>query len=691
MVFKSANFIKPYLSTDKFLTILYPDGKRFVTLNAIQNKKIVLNGKKVRAYQEGQVPNTMPFLTEVDAQAAFQLLTDAIETLKANGNTGGGNPSPGTSGVIRLPKDDSVTIADVGKLMMQKTILLELPPDSLEDIDSKIFVADTTPGTDGTKGVWEFSFQHDPPLPPTNQIIRLTFTDNINPVYWHTWNFGDGGSLRFFEPGISTNLSEGQIELGATLEDTILVIEDYFALSTNLTNNVSLSGNGTDGTGHRFLEFTFHMGQSDTQYTLAQTITFGYGVYSGNFPAGFTNETNINFTFWDINNNPIGYLRDFYGNEATLTTETSANIDGFVKVISIESDTAGLIDTSSGVENDMELYFKDNALWLYHLGNYNQYSSFIRLIGGNWIIDTGIINFNATIPNVFPIYRLVEEYYTTSYIQNLTPDRVQIAQSLYSSVINNSYIIDVSTWDSTNGGQAILTYADLFSNNSLIPYGVIGPFNIRYYANSEDWLDAINWCFANGTLGTNNTKPSNAFAEMFDIVQVLQERISSPPDIYMRVQSKTAPSSSYTNAGFMVGSSNNYAPNATTLTIIEPIVKLPERITSTLVGVLVGVDGTDALISDGQFMKLKLCSVLDGANGIIPYTEETPSLPWVIAWRDGTVIDYSGFINTMQNAGFSGQAILYWLYIDGIYTTVTGNLPDGEIWVKKGANPFFEQ
>lgn len=53
MVFESANFIKPYLSTDKFLTILYPDGKRFVTLNAIQNKKVVLNGKKVRAYQEG--------------------------------------------------------------------------------------------------------------------------------------------------------------------------------------------------------------------------------------------------------------------------------------------------------------------------------------------------------------------------------------------------------------------------------------------------------------------------------------------------------------------------------------------------------------------------------------------------------------------------------------------------------------
>ncbi len=104
---------------------------------------------------------------------------------------------------------------------MQKIIFLNFPPESLEDIDSKIFVADTIPVSDGTKGVWEFSFQHDPPLPPTNQIIRLTFTDNINPVVWHDWNFGDVGSLRFFEPRTSTNLSEGQIELGATLEDTL--------------------------------------------------------------------------------------------------------------------------------------------------------------------------------------------------------------------------------------------------------------------------------------------------------------------------------------------------------------------------------------------------------------------------------------------------------------------------------------
>lgn len=200
MLFESANFIKPYLSTDKYLTILYPDGKRFVTLNAMQNKKIALNGTKVRSYQEGQVPNTMPFLNEPDANIAFQLLTEAIDILKANGNTGG-SPSTGSTGVIRLPKDSSVTIADVGKLMMQKTTFINFPPVVLQDIESKIFVADTIPVSDGTKGVWEFSFQHDPPLPPTNQIIRLTFTDNINPVVWHDWNFGDVGSLRFFEPG----------------------------------------------------------------------------------------------------------------------------------------------------------------------------------------------------------------------------------------------------------------------------------------------------------------------------------------------------------------------------------------------------------------------------------------------------------------------------------------------------------
>ena len=84
MFFVSSNFIKPYLSTDKFLQILYPNGDRFYTLNVIQNKKVSLNKKQVEVYQEGTSVKVITFENEAEARNGFRLLSNAIDALRPN-------------------------------------------------------------------------------------------------------------------------------------------------------------------------------------------------------------------------------------------------------------------------------------------------------------------------------------------------------------------------------------------------------------------------------------------------------------------------------------------------------------------------------------------------------------------------------------------------------------------------------
>lgn len=84
MFFVSSNFIKPYLSTDKFLQILYPNGDRFYTLNVIQNKKITLNNKQVEIYQEGTSVKVITFENDAEARNGFRLLSNAIDALRPN-------------------------------------------------------------------------------------------------------------------------------------------------------------------------------------------------------------------------------------------------------------------------------------------------------------------------------------------------------------------------------------------------------------------------------------------------------------------------------------------------------------------------------------------------------------------------------------------------------------------------------
>ena len=119
---------------------------------------------------------------------------------------------------------------------------------------------------------------------------------------------------------------------------------------------------------------------------------------------------------------------------------------------------------------------------------------------------------------------------------------------------------------------------------------------------------------------------------------------------------------------------------------ITPEIRAPERIENTIVGKIVGVEGDNALISTAFVEELTMCSSEDGALGVLPLTAgiEINFVPLVLAWRQGKVIDITGFSTIPQNVGFWGDSIiLSYMLIGGIFRPLTVAGADNKIIVDK--------
>lgn len=683
MLFESANFIKDYSNTDKFLQLLYPNGKRYITINAIQNKKVVLNKKKVLIYQEGQQPYSLEFLTDSDAKTGFDLLNAALDILKANGNSNGGNGNNYGTSIIRLPKHSSVTSNDIGKIIMNKVNILNSPPMSVDDVECLAYVCTTEPMTAGEKGVWELNFSPDFPLEPLNKIIRVTFIGDMMPINFHRWDFGitgNLGTLTFFFLPSSLQESEGQLYIGSSISDTISAIQHYFSTqSTTLTQNVTLLASGLDVNNHYYLDFRFTMNGNESQYTLNNTIDFTPALYQNNSPSGFESTLSNNFTSFDINTQPYGYVYDNWGNQVIVSTETSYNIDGYAKVISFQSESLGLFNTTGGISSGTYMFFKDGYLYLGVEGNYNILTSSLRLDTGQWVMNTASA-YSTTIALVFPVYKTIDQYFAATTIQGLTTDRVSLASSLSNETVSYTNAIFAQTWDGDNSSFSILNYHDLCSYANANPYGLVGAYNIKYFSSRSEYIQAINWAMQSG--------PNSNFNNLFNIISPLAYDINSGR-LKMTVENKTPPVANNSYSSFSTGGFNSTFPDAVTTTITSPVQMKPERIANAIVGVLVGVEGDDALVDSAFINKVRMCSSADGAMGTLPYTELLQAFPFVMVWRDGKVIDFPGWSTEMYNAGFSNENVhSYWLLNSGILVPITLAQPDEELYVKQSTFPF---
>lgn len=584
-----------------------------------------------------------------------------------------------------MPKHSSVTNADIGKIVMQRTSFINFPPESIEDIESLIYVCDTSPAETGTKGRWNLSFSPNYPLPPLTQIIRVTFIGDILPIYGHRWNFGSSetfGVLTFLPNNISPIISDGQINFGNNLDDLISNIQNYFnTQNTTLTQNVRFLATGTDSDNHKWIDFEFYLADTNSQYTVTHSITFEHAVYSGNIPPGFEGSVFLDFALFDINSQQYGYMTDNWGNSVTISTDTAYDVNGYVQVLSLQSTTLGLLNTAAGIVSGTNLYFKDEQLYLGVIGDYNLVTSMSRLDTGQWVLGTQGA-YSATVQLVFPQYILIEDYYASSYTQSLTPDRVNVAEDISNRSQSYDYVIEVDTWDTNNGYQAFLVYFDLYSYASTIPYGTVGPYNLKYFSSIEEYKDAINWAVLNGQY--------SHFSEIFNVVEPLAYDADNNI-IKMVIESLTAPSNPGDSAQFVTSVLNPDYPVATVTTNIEPVARKPERITGSVVGVLVGTEGNNAIIDSTFINTVKMCSAADGAFGALPYTEEIQTYHSVLAWRDGKVIDFFGWSTVMNNSGWniSENIISYWLFSSGFFVPMSAALPEADLFVKPSTSPLF--
>ena len=87
MNFNPANFIKNYSLNDKFLSLLYNDGKTFKIINICQHKKLSIRDKYLIILQEGGREIILKFASENDVKIARDNLQLVLDSLIVNCET----------------------------------------------------------------------------------------------------------------------------------------------------------------------------------------------------------------------------------------------------------------------------------------------------------------------------------------------------------------------------------------------------------------------------------------------------------------------------------------------------------------------------------------------------------------------------------------------------------------------------
>lgn len=663
MIFEADNFIKEYLDTDKFITIQYPNGKRYMSINVSQNKKVTLNSKQISIYQEGRLPSNINFHSELEAQTAFSILNDAIDTLRNNTN----NNINTFESVIKMKKHSSVTAEHIGLLAMQEVTVLTENPESVDDFQVQVKVADTVPATQGTKGEYTVRVEGIKLIKPETKIIRVYFA--INPindssfVFYDMDGFTSYGAVTYKLPGQVVSGSN-QIEIGNTVQNTIINTISWFQSdSGNLpTQYARVYAYELTPINEPYPYIDFEMrwldAGGDYYKYMRQSFIEAY-------PDSFQNQNVLK---------PGVNLIDNFGNSVTIIVNNNSNIDGYYLITQI-----GNITDFNGEEFFTLTSDGLGSIYVNLEGVYYSIENLYRTEDGKLTLVAG--SYTSQEIQVFPDWISSNNIFSSNTIRDLDLVNGQIAKNIYDATQSNFMLLSAQSWDTNNSSYSIINYANLFRHDSGQPNGEFGAFGLMYFQNNIEAVNALIWAI----------NEENNLQQLFELVTAFEN--DSVDGIYkMTIRTLTAPSSQ--NGQYIYFSGNNVdSVICTQEETIMPEIGAPERIENTIVGKIVGVEGDNALISTAFIEELTMCSSEDGALGVLPLTasSEINFIPLVLAWRQGKVIDLAGYSTIMQNAGFGGDSIILGhMLIGGIFRPLTVAGANDKIIVDKRSYQFFD-
>lgn len=589
---------------------------------------------------------------------------EALFPTPANGNTDVGKTvvlkadktgfeyatlAAGGGGVKRFPKESSLTSAHIGLLAMQQVVALNNNPQGINDFDIKAVLANTIAATPGTKGVYRIAFSGLIMEMPVSKLIRVTFYHNpqVNDrLNFDSNTYGNMGTLVFKSAG-NANASMNEVEIGNTLHQTISNVLSFFSsASTILTSECARveTSNNPVGDGESYIVFEMQYLKPDQRKYLDESQIS----YQGDpFQPGV--------------GNPGGntlLMTDNYGHTVAVVVDNNPNVDGHFPVTQIGDQAY-----SGG-----ELFILSTGeLAINYTGMYYNVLTLSREQNGTLNLNGGMVNRNVA--SIFPLWYEPYQIFNVNTDRALTMGAAINASSIAN--IGSQYYILANSWDSNGSGQTIIDYASLFRNDAGQPHGTFGAFGLKYFANNTEVIAALNWAL-------NNT-PGNWFTTMYDVVTPLAYN-SGNSSYEIVVRNKTAPMTQASDY-FQVLTISNV--NANTEVVTNAQSGRAERIPYVIIGKVVGIDGSDALIDTSYIYDLKMCSEADGAFGILPYADDMNYgnyIPGVIAWRNGTVIDLAGYYTLMQNAGFQGDNLMQLpLLVGGYFRPVGAAAPDGQV------------
>lgn len=520
-----------------------------------------------------------------------------------------------------FPKDDTITTEHIGLLAMQKCVPNTANPQSPADFDVIATLCNTVPAVAGTKGQYKLSFSSIAIERPETKIIRVMLNENVNNNnvlrFYYLEQQGNNiiGDLIF---KVSYSSSDGVV-IGTTKEATIANIIEYFSTENNtLTNLVNVFDSDSN-----YIDFELLINDTDeNKYTKDTAIDVANNNNSDDFANG------VIFNFIDR------YFIDSYGNKVDVILGTPIGLSYPVEKIGDCEIPSGRLRYSSG-------YFIIDTLFT---------------VDSIYRTEDGTLQFISTGQDTVGTTSIFPAYYSAFNIFNITTQRelnitaAQVAQSISN---NNNYLISANSWDS-DGGSTLLSYATLFRNDNGQPNGTNGAFGLKYFATEEEQIDAINWALF-------NTKDNNNvcwFTSMFDIIEPLTYN-QDTSQFEMVITNKTAPNGNG-STDFQTNNYNTIYTNYNTIVGAES--GTPEHVPYSVLGRIAGVDGDNVLIDTSFMFNLQMCSEADGALGNIPYNSQLDLsyTPFVIAWRDGKVIDCNGILlmngdSTIKFAMFSGS------------------------------------
>ncbi|MDB5226198.1 MAG: hypothetical protein JWN78_391 [Bacteroidota bacterium] len=256
---------------------------------------------------------------------------------------------------------------------------------------------------------------------------------------------------------------------------------------------------------------------------------------------------------------------------------------------------------------------------------------------------------------------------------------------------SNQALIWGYSWDSNNSYTNILYYSDLFINNDFGSFGSSAEFStMKFYPDTSTWIDAIDWALDASSGGVTQA----GFSRIFN-------KIGTPSieefTIFFTVETRTVPTGNSSNITISYNkiNENTFWDLFTLNQTVAPLAITFEHVPGMILGILASIEGSNAIIDGGYILPVKLS---DDAVLVLPFTEQligssgVTFLPYLFAWRNGTVIDIFGLMQTqgienLENMGMS--LFLEATLLGGLFSTLNLGLPGQNIYVKRSSFLFF--